>query len=433
MSSLAIHGGAPVRTRPFKAYRVIGAEEKQAASRVLDSGILSKYLGCWDPDFYGGPEVQAFEKEWADHFGVKHAIAVNSCTSGLQCAAGAIGLEPGDEVIVSPYAMVASVTPPLFYGAIPVFADVESKEFCLDPDSVKECITKRTRAIITVDLYGQPYDANRINAIAKKHGLKIIEDCAQAPEAAYFGKYAGTLGDIGVYSLNYHKHIHTGEGGMVVTDDDELAERVRLIRNHAEAVVPDHDTGGLVNMIGYNMRLTELQAAIGRCQLRKLKDLVEARVRNCEYLARHIARIPGFEVPPVREGATHAYYVQAFLYHEEETGVERDAFIKAVAAELPPIELRESEGVRLFTGGTKPLYLLPLFQRRIAIGSKGFPFTSPHYTGSVSYEEGICPVVERLYGKEMVLHEFMRPPATSDDLDDVVKAFEKVHEHRKEL
>ncbi|MEN9558540.1 MAG: hypothetical protein RL141_909 [Candidatus Parcubacteria bacterium] len=401
--------------------------------RVLDSGILSKYLGAWDPDFYGGPEVQAFEKEWAAFFGVKHAIAVNSCTSGLQCAVGALGIEPGDEVIVSPYAMVASVTPPLLYGAIPVFADVEPKQFCLDPASVEACITPRTKAILVVDQYGQPFDADGIMAVARKHGLKVIEDCAQAPYATHRGRFAGTLADIGVHSLNYHKHIHTGEGGVIVTNDDALAERLQLIRNHAEAVVGNKGVTNLVNMVGYNFRLTELQAAIGRCQLQKLAPLVDERIKNCAYLAERISQIPGFESPAVRENATHAYYVQPFLYHEEVTGIPRDTFIDAVVAELPPIELRESEGVRLFTGGTRPLYLLPLFQKRIAIGSKGFPFTSPHYTGSVSYEKGMCPVVERLFEKEMVLHELMRPPATTQDLDDVVSAFTKVYEHRDRL
>src|SRR5574337_1284803 len=146
-SSLAIFGGEPVRTKKFPAYRVVGEEEKAALSRVIDSGVLSRYLGCWHPDFYGGPEVKAFEEEWKAYFGVKHAIAVNSCTSGLQAAIGAAGIGPGDEVIVSPYTMCASVTAPLWYGAVPVFADVEPEQFCLDPESVRKCITPRTKAI----------------------------------------------------------------------------------------------------------------------------------------------------------------------------------------------------------------------------------------------------------------------------------------------
>jgi dTDP-4-amino-4,6-dideoxygalactose transaminase len=433
MSVLAILGGTSVRTLPFKGYRVIGDEEKLAVARVLDSGILSKFLGSWEPDFYGGPEIRAFEKEWAAYFGVKYAITVNSCTSGIQCAVAAIGIGPGDEVIVSPYTMVASVTPPLLYGAIPVFADVEPKGFCLDVDSIEKRITPRTKAIIVASIFGQPFDADPIMALARKHGLKVIEDCAQSPGAMYKGRYAGTLADIGIFSLNYHKHIHTGEGGVIVTNDDALAERLQLVRNHAEAVVGPKGVADITNMVGYNFRMTEIEAAIGRCQLRKLKGLVEERSKNCEYLAERIGKLPGIEAPPVREGCTHVYYVQPFLFHEEVVGVSRDSFVDAVVAELPPIELRESEGVRLFTGGARPIYLLPLFQKRIAIGSKGWPFTSSEYIGTLSYEKGICPVVERLFEKEMILHELMRPPATTEDLDDVVMAFYKVYAHRDEL
>lgn len=434
MPKLAINGGKPVRTKLFPAYKVIGKEEKKAVCRVLDSGVLSKYLGCWDPDFYGGPEVKKFEEEWAEHFNIRHAIAVNSCTSGLQCAVGAIGISPGDEVIVTPFTMAASVTCPIIYGGVPVFADIEEEYFCLNPKSVEERITERTKAIIVVDVLGQPYDADAINSLAKKYNLFVIEDCAQAPEAKYKGKFAGTLGDLGVYSLNYHKHIHTGEGGVVVTDNDELAERIRMIRNHADAVMAGrNDISNLVNMVGFNMRLTELQAAIGRVQLQKLERLVEERLTNCRYLKEKLSQIPGIHIPPIREGATHSYYVQALLYKKNETGIERDKFIEAVSAELPATELRESEGTLLSYGGIKPLYMMPIFQKRIAIGDQGFPFSPKYYSGIVNYEKGICPVAERLNEEEMVFHEFMRPPIAKGDLDDVVRAFEKVYENRNEL
>lgn len=430
MSKLAIFGGEPVRREKFPAYRVVGEEEKKEVSRVIDSGILSRYLGCWHPDFYGGPEVQAFEKEWAEYFGVKHAIAVNSCTSGLITAVGAIGIEPGDEIIVSPYTMAVSATAPLWYGGIPVFADIEEGYFCLDPNSIEKKITPRTKAIIVVDIFGQPYDADKINAIAKKYNLLVIEDCAQAPGAKYKEKFAGTLGDIGVYSLNYHKHIHTGEGGVLVTNNDELAEKLRLIRNHAEAVVENKGVQDLVNMVGFNFRLTEIQAAIGRAQLRKLKFLVEDRIKNCEYVADNLSKIPGIYGPKIREGATHVYYVQPFLFDEKTVGVIREKFIEAVKAELPVTELRELEGQQIECGYIKPLYLLPLFQKKIAFGKNGYPF---NLSSSINYEKGLCPVAERMYEKELFSHEFMRPPAKKEDLDDVIKAFKKVYEFRSEL
>ena len=433
MGKLAIHGGTPVRTKPFPAYNVIGDEEKEVVQRVMESGILSRFLGSWHSDFYGGPEVQVFEKEWADYFDVKHAIAVNSCTSGLYCAIGASGVGPGDEVIVSPYTMSASATSAIIFNAVPVFADIEPDYFCLDPASVESKITERTKAIVVIDIFGQPYDADAINEIAEKYDLIVIEDCAQAPHAKYKGKWAGTLGDIGVYSLNYHKHIHTGEGGVVVTDDDELAERVRLIRNHAEAVVGNKGTPDLVNMVGFNFRMNEIEAAIGRCQLQKLEGLVNKRITNAEYLAKELSSLDGITPSSLREGCVHAYYVQCFKYDENVIGVSRDNFIEAVKAELPVTELREGEGVNLSGGYVKPLYLEPMYQNLIAYGEKGCPFKCPMYDGILNYDKGLCPVTEKLHEKELFGHEFMRPSMTKDYLDDVVRAFEKVMSHRKEI
>jgi len=424
---LAINGGPPVRVKPFPAYRVIGTEEKKAVNRVLNSGILSRYLGCWHDDFYGGPEVQALEREWADYFGVKHAMAVNSCTSGLYCAVGATGVEPGEEIIVSPYTMTASATAALVFNAVPVFADIEEDYFCLDKKSVEERITPRTRAIIVVDIFGLPYDADAINSIAKKHGLYVIEDNAQAPGAMYKNKYAGTLGDIGVFSLNYHKHIHCGEGGVVVTDIDELAEKVRLIRNHAEAVVEDMGRLDIVNMIGFNFRLPEMESAIARCQLRKLADLLKLRQENCDYLTDKLGQIPAIAPPQIRKECTHAYYVHPFKFDEDIAGLSRNVFIEAVRAELPVTELREGEGPLLSCGYVKPLYLQPLYQKRIVYGSGGYPFNK----SDVSYDKGICSVAERMHEKEFFCHELMRPGMTRDDLDDVVRAFEKVWENRR--
>ena len=430
---LAINGGLPIRTKPFPAHQYIGVEEKEAVNRVLDSGIISRFLGCWHDDFYGGPEVQALEREWAQYFKVKHAITVNSCTSGLYCAVGATGIEPGEEVIVSPYTMSASAVAPLIYNAIPVFADVEPDYFCLDPQEMEKKITSRTRAIIVVDIFGLPYDAEAINTIARKHGLLVIEDTAQAPGALYKGRYAGTLGDIGVYSLNYHKHIHCGEGGIVVTDDDELADRVRLIRNHAEAVVEDKGVTDIRNMIGFNYRMTEIEAAITRCQLKKLDSLIRMRQENCTYLSEKLTEIPALEPARVRRDCTHAYYVHPVKYREEVEGVPRDLFIKAVSAELSPTELREGEGVIIGCGYVKPLYLQPLYQKKIAYGSKGCPFGPPWYNHDTNYDRGLCPVTERLHEKELFTHELMRPPMTREDLDDVLKAFWKVWEYRTEL
>lgn len=435
MAKLAINGGKPVRSpkKLFPAYRPIGEEEVKAAARVVRSGALSKYIGAWDPGFYGGPEVRAFEKEWARKFGVKHAIATNSATSSLITALGAIGIEPGDEVIVSPYSMCISATAPLFWGAVPVFADIEPEYFCLDPKSVEAAVTKRTKAILVVDLFGQSHDVDAINAIAKKHKLKVIADTAQAPGATYKGKKAGTLSDIGIYSLNFHKHIHTGEGSIAVTNDDTLAERMQLIRNHAEAVVEDKGVKNLTNMLGQNYRLTEVHAAIGRTQLKKLDRLIAERQKNCAYIAEHCQDMPGFRPVKVRPKTKHVFYMQSFSYDEKKVGVPRERFIAALKRELPGSKLQEEEGTLISGGYVKPIYLMPIFQKQIAIGSKGFPFRSEFYKGKVHYKKGMCPTVEHWYEKELITHDNMRPGMKKSDLDDVVEAFHKVYKYRHEL
>src|SRR3989338_830403 len=435
MAKLALKGGTPVRASDnlFPEYNTMGDEERRAVTRVLDSGILSGYFGAWSSQFYGGPEVQAFESEWAKKFGVKHAVAMNSASSGLVVALGALGIEPGDEVIVTPLSMCISATAPLWYGAVPVFADIEPEYFCIDPQSVEKVITSRTKAIIAVDICGQSHDVDAINAIAKKHGLKVIADTAQSPGARYKGAYAGTLSDIGVYSLNYHKHIHTGEGTLVVTNDDKLAERLQLIRNHAEAVVEDKGVTDTVNMVGQNLRMLELQAAIGRAQLQKLDSLIVARQKNCSYLEERLRDMPGIRVAPTRPDATHVYYVYPFLFDEDVVGVPRDIFVQAIAAELPETKLRRREGALINAHFGKPLYQFPIFRQPIAFGSHGYPFKSPFYKGKANYERGICPVSERLYESSLFVTEMMRPGMSKKDLDDVVEAFHKVYRHRDEL
>lgn len=433
MAKLAINGGEKVRNKLFPAYNTIGDEEKKAVLRVLDGGKLSRFLGCWHEEFYGGDEVRALEKEWEQYFNVKHAVAVNSATSALYCAVGAAGVEPGDEVIVSPYTMSASATAPLIYGGIPIFADIEEEYFCLDPKSVEQKITERTKAIIVVDIFGQPYDVQRINEIAKKHNLIVIEDAAQAPGAKYKDKFAGTLGDIGIFSLNYHKHINCGEGGIIVTDDDNLAEKLRLIRNHAEAVVEDKGVSDLVNMVGFNYRMTEMEAAVAREQLKKLDSLLEKRLENVSYLAKQLSKIPFLEPAEVRGNCKHAFYVHSLKFNEEIAGISREKFVNAVKAELMPFELRETEGVKVSYGYVKPLYLQPIYQKKIAFGSKGYPFNSPFYKGEVNYNRGICPVCERMHEKELIAHEFIVPSMSREDMKYVIEAFNKVYKYRNKL
>jgi perosamine synthetase len=412
---LALLGGAKTIQTAFKRYNSIGEEEVQAAKRVIESGVLSQYLGAWHEDFYGGPKVREFERNCAKFFRVKHAVTVNSATSGLIAAIGALGIEPGDEVIVSPWTMCASATAILQWNAIPVFADIDPETFCLDPKSVEDNITPHTKAIMAVDIFGQPADMDALLAIARKHGLKVISDSAQAPSALYKGKYAGTLADIGCYSLNYHKHIHTGEGGILVTDDDELAERLCLIRNHAEAVVGDKGVTNLTNMIGYNFRLGEIECAIGIEQLKKLDRFVETRQRIADRLSKGLLGLSGLRTPVVRSGCTHVYYYYPMILDVPLLGVSRDKIHAALNAEGVPVGNRYQN-----------LHLLPMFQRKIAYGSRGFPWTSDICKRDVNYGKGICPVAEELNDSTYLGFGVCVYDLSEEDVDLIVQAFKKV-------
>jgi len=431
MPQLAIKGGKPVRDQKdlFPAYNTISKEEKDAVQKVLDSGNLSQFLGTLSSDFLGGPTVRKFEEAWCKAIGISHAVSMNSNTSGLFAAMGAIGIQPGDEVIVSPYTMSASAIAPVVYGGIPVFADIDPDTFCMDPKSIESKITSQTKAILIVHIFGRPADMDAVMQIARKHTLKVIEDCAQAPMGKYRGKYVGTMGDIGVFSLNYHKHIHTGEGGVVVTNDANLAEKLQLIRNHAENVVEAKGLDDLTNMIGYNYRMTEIEAAIGIEQLKKLPLLLEQRLENAEFLHHALGSIRGLISPPwVEKESLNTFYVQPLKYDAQTLEVHRNDFVAAIKYELPTAQLRETAPL-IGAGYVKPLYLQPMYQRRAAICS----FNCSHYKGSVDYGKGLCPVTERMHFQELITHEFMRPGMKRSDLNDVVHAFEKVATHIDEL
>ena len=411
--------GNKKKNKTLKPYPSMGRAEKAAVMAVMRSGVLSGFYGSPGPQFLGGPKVRALEAEWAKRYGVKHAVSVNSATSGLMAAMGAIGLSPGDEVILPPWTMSATAMAPLVYGGIPVFADVEDKTFCIDPKSVRANITPKTRAILAVNLFGHPARLAELRRIADERGIHLVEDSAQAPFANEDNRLAGTVGHIGVYSLNFHKHIHSGEGGVCVTDDDALADRLRMIRNHGENAAAEMAGGDLTNLVGFNMRMTELSAAIALEQLKRIKSHVRRREILAEALTEGTRDLEGWTVPMPRKGCRHNYYVWLVRYDAAKVGVSRATFSKALAA----------EGFPHFTGYVAPLYRLPLFRERRAIGRDGFPFTLTNRT----YADGLCPVAERLHEEEAIVFEPCAMDINKKTASKLIAAVRKVHDNRKRL
>ena len=257
------------------------------------------------------------------HFNVKHAVTVNSWTSGLIAAIGAIDIEPGDEIIVSPWTMCASATAILHWNAIPVFADIEIETFNICPSSVLKNITSQTKAILAIDIFGHSCDFDSLKKIADDNNLKLITDTAQAPGSFYKGNLTGTKSDVGGYSLNYHKHIHTGEGGVIVTNDDKIFEKLQLIRNHAEAVVKDKGVTDLVNMVGYNFRLGEIESAIGIEQLKKVSKYVTQRQKIANQLNEGLKGLKGLRTPITKKDCTHSYYIYGMVLYGFNRGFKR--------------------------------------------------------------------------------------------------------------
>ncbi len=289
---------------------IIGDDERAAVDRVLRSGMIAQ-----------GPEVAAFETEFGEHIvGGRTCVAVNSGTSGLHLGLLAAGIGPGDEVIVPSFTFAATANAVALTGATPVFADIEPKHFCLSVDAARSAITDRTAAIMPVHLYGHPADMDGLGALADERGLRLFEDAAQAHLATWRGRPVGSFGEFAMFSLYPTKNMTSGEGGMVSVASDDLARQVRLLRNQGMERQYANE------VIGFNARMTDLHAAIGRVQLSKVAGWTATRQANAAYFDTHLE---GVVVPPVAEGATHVYH----QYTIRVDGTERDRIVTALREE----------------------------------------------------------------------------------------------------
>jgi len=433
-------GGLSVRTEPFPPIPYIDEAEEALVLQVLRNRAPSCFVGGPSPDieellvmdsaaaakadladfnFLGGPMVRRLEAHFAERFGVRYAVAVNSATSGLSLALAACGIGPGDEVIVPCMSFTATGTSVLTFNSVPRFVDVSPDNYCMDLAAVEQAITPATRAILVVHLYGYAADMDAIMDLAAQHDLAVIEDCAQSIGTRYRGRLVGTIGDVGVFSLNHPKNITTGEGGLIVTDQPGIARHTRLTRNHGEAVpTEDWEPEQLVNVIGYNMRMTELVAAVGIPQLDKMSENNRVRNENAAYLDHHLTRFPFLTCPTVPEFVERIVHICAYEYDQDSAGVSRKLIVQALRA----------EGIPVGTGYPRLMHENPLFTRLVGYGSNGCPFTCNGRTPP-PYGRGICPVAEQLAYERLITVSQIHRPCTTDDMDDIVEAFTKVFDN----
>jgi len=425
MDKLALFKGKPILKESLKFYNSIGKKEEIAVARVIKGWPLSGFVGVAGEYFLGGKYVKELEKLFKKYFKVKYAVSFNSASTALQGAVAALGIGPGDEVITSPYTMSATASAILFNNALPVFADIEENSFCLNPKSIEKNITNKTKAILVVNLFGNSANYDLISGIAKKYKLKIIEDNAQSPGGTYKGKLTGTIGDIGVFSFNFHKVIQCGEGGMLITNNKKYALRAQLVRNHGEVVIDDlyFDKKIYEPILGNNYRLTEILAAIAIEQFKKLDKLNKQRIDLANYLTKKLYQFDWLVPSKIFENSKHVYYIYPFRFLAKKIGIKRATFVKAIKA----------EGFSLSVGYQKPLYLIPAYQKKEIYPHSHFPFISKEYPHKVSYRKGICPVVERMYEKELLTTTICQPPTTKKTLDLFMKAIKKIEENVESL
>lgn len=408
-TQLAIKGGKPVRTKPFTSWPIHDEKERKAVLEVLESG-----------KWWHGENVRKFEEEYAAYQDAKFGITSVNGTTALYIALIAAGVGAGDEVIVPPYTFVATASSVLNANAIPIFADIDLKTWNLDPKAAEAAITSRTKAIMPVHFGGLPADMDRINRIAKKHNLMVIEDAAHAWGTKWRGKGAGALGHLGGFSFQVSKNITAGEGGITLTDDEELADRARSYSNCGRS-----QKGAWYEhfLLGGNYRMTEFQAAILRCQLKRLPAHVKKREQNAAYLNEQLSQVPGIHTIPNDKRVTQrSYHLYELRFVPEEFGsITLDQFLAAMRA----------EGVPGGRGYPHPLYKNELFLKK-GKGRKFCPVSCPYYGKKIDYSKVFCPNAELLCQQAIFMGHSMLL-GTKKDMQDVVRAVQKVYDNQGSL
>jgi len=379
MKNLAIHGGPRAIDGVLPSFRdasgrTMGEEEIHALTEVIRSGRLS---------FLTGPKTAEFERAFAEKYGVKHAVAVANGTAALHTAVTYLNPEPGDEIILSPVTDIGTAIPIVAQLAIPVFADIDPVTQNIDPRSIEKNITARTKAIIVTHVYGHPADMDAIMEIARRHDLFVIEDCAQAHLAYYKGRLCGTIGDIACFSFQQSKHMSTGDGGMVVSNED--GRFGRNIRHCGDKGWPRERGGRDHLFLATNYHMTELQAAVGIEQLKKLDRFVARRIASADRLTELLS---GADIEPVlpRAGTVGVYFFYCFRLDPSKLSVPIAEVMKALVA----------EGIDGFIGypGQVPLYRYPVIRDHSTFGSSGLPFTLPG-ARKIDYASSLCPEAEK--------------------------------------
>lgn len=407
MPQLAINGAAPVRTKPFPAWPMNLDESAQAAAETVRSGRWGSIQG---------EQVRSLEQRFAAFQQAAHGIAVSNGTTALCLALQAIGIEPGDEVIVPAYTFIASASSIVMSNAVPVFVDIDPHTYNLDPDRVEQAVTSRTRAVVAVHFAGLPADMDRLGEIAGRHGLAVIEDAAQAHGARWGGRGVGGIGAIGAFSFQSSKNLNAGEGGIMLTDDDDLAEAARSLADCGHvAPGPRYNH---YRMAGNN-RMTEIQGAVLLAQMAHLEAQTDLRHANGDYLSERLGAVPGI-VPVARPAKCdrHARHIYMFKYSANAFGgISKTRFIEALRA----------EGIPASPGYSIPLYKQPVFRNR----NYGI-YQSPALT-DVDYDALHMPVTERACSSEAVWFTQSVLLGSRDDMDDMVRAVAKIGNHRDEL